>query len=99
MYDYEHAWFELSARLADGNVVSLGVRQEITRKEKSKRKYTKVRERVSSDIALSMKLREGSAEDVRAHAKAALLPLEEVRRVEHIDPQAFAGPVPTGSAV
>lgn len=71
VYDYEHAWFDLDARLADGNVVSIAVRQEITRKEKSKRKYTKVRERVSSDVLLGMKLREGAAEDVRARLAGA----------------------------
>jgi hypothetical protein len=40
-----------------------------------------------------------SAEDVKDHAKAALLPLEEVRLVEHINPQEFAGPAREGSAV
>jgi hypothetical protein len=40
-----------------------------------------------------------SAEDVKDHARAALLPLEEVRLVEHIDPEAFAGPVKADSAV
>jgi hypothetical protein len=71
VYDYEHAWFDLDLRLADGNVVSIAVRQEITRKEKSKRKYTKVRERVSSDVLLGVKLREGTAEDVRARLAGA----------------------------
>jgi hypothetical protein len=40
-----------------------------------------------------------SAEDVEHHAKAALLPLEEVRLVEHIDPQAFAGPAAESTSV
>jgi hypothetical protein len=40
-----------------------------------------------------------SAEDVADHAKAALLPLEDVRLVEHINPQEFAGPAREGSAV
>ncbi len=71
VYEYEHAWLDFSARLADGNVVGVAVTDEVTRKEKSKRKYTKVRERVSSDIALSLKLREGSAEDVRARVSGA----------------------------
>lgn len=66
VYDYEHAWFALSARLADGNVVSLAVTDEISRKEKSKRKYTQVRERTSSDLSLVIKLREGDAPSVRA---------------------------------
>jgi len=40
-----------------------------------------------------------SAEDVKDHAKAALLPLEEVREVEHVDPREYAGPVNTNSAL
>jgi hypothetical protein len=71
VYEYEHAWLALSARLADGNVVSLAVTDEISRKEKSKRKYTKVRERTSSDVSLSIKLREGDAPSVRARLSGA----------------------------
>lgn len=66
VYDYEHAWISLTARLADGNVVTMAVTDEITRKEKSKRKYTKVRERTSSDLSLLIKLREGDAPSVRS---------------------------------
>jgi hypothetical protein len=40
-----------------------------------------------------------SAADVEDHARAALLPLEEVRQVERIDPQEFAGPIKEASTV
>jgi hypothetical protein len=66
VYDYEHDWLALSARLADGNVVSLEVVDEIKRKVKSKRKRTIVNERVWSDVSLTIKLREGDAPSVRA---------------------------------
>jgi hypothetical protein len=71
VYDYEHDWFHITARLADGNVVSMSVTDEISRKEKSKRKYTKVRERTSSDVSLSIKLREGDAPSIRARLSGA----------------------------
>ncbi len=80
VYDYEHAWLDFSARLADGNVVAIAVVDEVTRKEKSKRKYTKVRERVSSDVSLSVKLREGDAAQVQARLDGAP-PGLAVRRV------------------
>ena len=71
VYDYEHAWFDFTAKLADGNVVALAVTEEVTRKEKSKRKYTKVRERISSEVSLSVKLREGDAAQVQARLAGA----------------------------
>jgi hypothetical protein len=55
---YEHEWFAARARLADGNEVQVTVTAEITRKEKPKRKYTKVRERWFETLEIVTKLRD-----------------------------------------
>jgi hypothetical protein len=64
-YKYTHRWLELRTRLADGNAVALSVTDRVARKEKPKRKYTKVREKHSELLVLALRLdkRYGSAEE------------------------------------
>lgn len=54
--DYQHGWLELRARLADGSRVRIAVTELVKRKEKPKRKYTKVRLRAESVVSLSVRL-------------------------------------------
>jgi hypothetical protein len=55
---YEHEWFAARARLADGTEVQVTVTADITRKEKPKRKYTKVRERWFESVEIAAKLKD-----------------------------------------
>ncbi|HXX93938.1 MAG TPA: hypothetical protein VEN81_09905 [Planctomycetota bacterium] len=55
---HEHGWFAARARLADGNDVQVAVTSDIIRKEKPKRKYTKVSERWTDTVEIVAKLRE-----------------------------------------
>ena len=59
VYRYDHEWLEVKAKLVDGTAVSLRAAEQVTRKEKRKRKYTKVSERkvgrVEADVSLSRK--------------------------------------------
>ncbi|GEM_PF-2117106 len=53
---YEHPWFKFSGALYDGNRFELEVTQCVKRKEKPKRKYTKVKEKIVEKAVLSLKL-------------------------------------------
>ena len=72
VYRYEHCWLNLAARLADGNDLALSVTSDVVRKEKPKRKYTKVRQRTIEDIELRVKLdgRYGGGEDAAERLRA-----------------------------
>jgi hypothetical protein len=63
---YQHSWLHLAGSLLDGNRYDLEVTDHISRKEKPKRKYTKVKERIGSRICLGLRLhsRYGAAEGV-----------------------------------
>jgi len=53
---YEHPWFKCTGALYDGNRFEMEVVQCIKRKEKRKRKYTKVKEKIVEKATLSLKL-------------------------------------------
>jgi len=53
---YEHPWFKCGGVLYDGNRFELEVVQCVKRKEKPKRKYTKVKEKIVEKATLSLKL-------------------------------------------
>jgi len=55
---WEHAWFDVTAPLADGNEVSFSVVSDVIRKSKRKRKYTKVRERIAETLDCTIRLDE-----------------------------------------
>lgn len=71
-YRYRHDWLSVSGSFIDGNRFRLAVTDRVTRKEKSKRKYTKVRESRRSRVRLllSLKDRWGGAAGAAAVAKA-----------------------------
>jgi hypothetical protein len=64
---YTHPWLRLGGVLVDGTRYQLDVVDAVARKEKRKRKYTKVKERIHSSIQLQLRLRPdryGSSEAV-----------------------------------
>lgn len=54
--DYEQTWLKATTALADGNAVALGVGEDVKRKERSKRKYTKVKERIVGEASVDIRL-------------------------------------------
>jgi hypothetical protein len=58
IYKYAHRWFKIGGALLDGNRYEPEVTDRVTRKEKPKRKYTKVKERVASVLTLKLHFRE-----------------------------------------
>jgi hypothetical protein len=92
-YGYEHTWLTLDTSLADGTRVRVAVTDHVKRKEKRKRKYTKVRERAIASVTLSLRLGKAYEDaDVVAGRITALGPppslhVEEIRgqgRVLHV---------------
>lgn len=65
---YEQGWLDLRTRLADGNALSVSVKERVTRRTKPKRKYNKVTERISDLVVFLVRLdkRYGAAEPVVA---------------------------------
>jgi hypothetical protein len=55
-YKYRHAWLEMKLALVDKSRVRFSISDDVTRKEKSKRKYTKVNERRSSEVTVTVDL-------------------------------------------
>lgn len=55
-FRYEHPWLGLRARLADGSTVALAITDRVRRKEKPKRKYTKVAEHTVSRVTVAVRL-------------------------------------------
>ena len=48
-------WFQAHGRLADNTVFDISVSQKVTRKERRKRKYTKVKEAIQEIVSLQLK--------------------------------------------
>jgi len=65
---YRHEWFRLTGALADGTRYRLAATDAVSRKEKRKRKYTKVRERYRGLIQLQLRLRPETCSDLSALA-------------------------------
>ncbi len=55
-FRYEHTWLETRARLSDGSAVVLAITDRVRRKEKPKRKYTKVAEHTLSRVTVAVRL-------------------------------------------
>jgi len=83
---YRHPWLELSAPLADGNVVTLGLTDRVKRKDKVKRKRSVHLEWWRSDLDIGLRLakRYGDASDaaLRLRDRAAPPPLRVVTVTE-----------------
>lgn len=58
IYEYEDSWFSASGKLHDGNDFKISIDQSVKRKEKSKRKYTKVAESFTERVKLAIKIDE-----------------------------------------
>ena len=73
---HAHEWLRVAGALVDGTRYQLAVVDSVARKEKSKRKYTKVKERIRSQILLQLRLRprHGDAQPVAAALKALAPP-------------------------
>jgi hypothetical protein len=54
-FHFTHPWFRLRAVLADGTAAGLEVTDDVKRKEKRKRKYTKVTEQVRSRVLVTVR--------------------------------------------
>jgi len=65
---YRHEWFRLTGALADGTRYLLAATDIVSRKERRKRKYTKIRERHRGLIQLQLRLRPETCADVSALA-------------------------------
>ena len=79
---YQHGWLELRARLADGSRVRIAVTELVKRKEKPKRKSTKVRLQAQSVVALSVRLAKpyGASEAVAQRLSGLPTPPSLLRR-------------------
>jgi hypothetical protein len=55
-FSYSDSWFAASGKLHDGNSFKVEIEQSIKRKEKSKRKYTKVNEAIRETVKLSLRI-------------------------------------------
>ncbi len=75
---YQHTWLHLAGSLLDGNRYEVIVTDQILRKEKPKRKYTKVKERTSSQLFFTLRLhtRYGAAEALAGELGRQPLPAE-----------------------
>ncbi len=84
-FKYEDQWFLARGRLLDGTRFKVSITQTIHRKEKRKRKYTKVNERVSEDVTLLLTLDPAAYPNVaRVAGLLQPRPLEqvEIRRAQ-----------------
>jgi len=55
-YKYDDTWFTARGLLYDNNRFKITITQTVHRKEKSKRKYTKVNERIQEEVTLLLKV-------------------------------------------
>lgn len=53
---YEDLWFTIKGRLYDGNSYDLSINQLVKRKERRKRKGTKVKEKICEEVLLALKV-------------------------------------------
>lgn len=75
---YAHDWLDLSCKLLDGTVLRVRAGDRVSRKEKSKRKYTKVKERFIGQVNVHLRLGEKRylvPGDVAAALKSAKRPV------------------------
>lgn len=56
LYCYEDEWITMQGKLYDGNAFGLSINQMVKRKERRKKKYTKVKEKIQEDILLTLKI-------------------------------------------
>lgn len=54
--EYEDHWFSAKGSLCDNTLFRVNILQSVKRKEKSKRKYTKVNERITEKIKLTLRV-------------------------------------------
>lgn len=69
-FKYEDTWFTARGLLYDGNRFRISITQTVNRKEKRKRKYTKVNERITEEVTLLLRV---SAESYPGCAQLAQL--------------------------
>jgi len=74
-YKYEDVWFTARGLLCDGNRFKVTITQNVHRKEKAKRKYTKVSERFEEEVVLLLKVSPESYPNL-ANLEATLMPGE-----------------------
>lgn len=53
---WSHTWLRTTTSLADGTAVALALGEDVKRKERRKRKYTKVKERITGEAAVELRL-------------------------------------------
>ncbi len=54
--NYSDNWFVSKGTLCDGSIFRVSIEQDVKRKEKSKRKYTKINERFTEKVTLSLRV-------------------------------------------
>jgi hypothetical protein len=59
-YKYQQQWLRLSAKLRDKSQLELEITDRVSRKEKPKRKYTKVKEGIREALSLTVKAPAGT---------------------------------------
>jgi hypothetical protein len=55
-FAYQDSWFSASGKLHDGNSFKLEIEQSVKRKEKSKRKYTKINEAIRETVKMALRI-------------------------------------------
>jgi hypothetical protein len=53
---YTQTWLRTATALADGTAVALSLAEDVKRKERRKRKYTKVKERITGEASIELRL-------------------------------------------
>ncbi len=77
---YEHSWLGLRGVLMDGNRYDLRVTDLAAVKKKTKRKYTKVKERIRSRLDIALRLKSADPAQVAAHLEQSARPASLVLR-------------------
>ncbi len=97
--EHEDDWFELSGTLTDGSVFRLRVCCHLKRKAKPKRKYTKISDRFTDEVVLSLRVPQSDYPDLQSFGLR--IPREQFSRQTgmHIKRVAVRGPVIRLSAV
>jgi hypothetical protein len=54
---YSHPWLEVAGGLVDGTRYRIAVEERIGRKERRKRKYTKIKEKISAIVSIQLRLK------------------------------------------
>jgi hypothetical protein len=65
---YSHEWLRLRGFLADGTHYQISAVDDVSRRDKRKRKYTKVKERVKGSLSLQLRFRAAKYGDINAVA-------------------------------